>query len=101
MALGIGNSDYQFLRKLPNPLNDAQAVAEKLADAGIFTHWPLGDRRRVLQLLSEADFLKVRNELARRAAGAKITLLCCRGHGFQGTGRAVSPASGCPKTCSS
>ncbi len=84
VALVIGNSDYQFLRKLSNPRNDAQAVAEKLRMLGFSLIGP-SETGGVYYNLSEADFLKVRNELARRAAGAKITLLYYAGHGFQGT----------------
>lgn len=84
VALVIGNSDYQFLRKLSNPRNDAQAVAEKLRMLGFSLIGP-SETGGVYYNLNEADFLKVRNELARRAAGAKITLLYYAGHGFQGT----------------
>lgn len=81
IALIIGNSQYQNLRPLVNPRNDAQAVARVLKGLG-FTL--IGPTDGVYYDLNEEAFLAARNELERRAAGAEIVLVYYAGHGMQG-----------------
>ena len=79
VALVIGNGNYANAGVLPNPPNDAQAVASALRDVGFDV--ALGrdlDRAAMERLLR--DFL-------RKAATAKVALLFYAGHGMQVDGR--------------
>ncbi|MES2974174.1 MAG: caspase family protein [Pseudomonadota bacterium] len=74
-ALVIGNSAYASFGRLPNPRNDAQAIAAKFRAMGI-----------EVDLLLDADrdsFVKALNEYAQRAGGVDINILYYAGHGVQ------------------
>ncbi len=75
VALVIGNSAYQSVTPLPNPANDARAVAEKLARLG-FDVTPVidGDKRTMDQAL---------RAFGRRAAAADVAMVFYAGHGVQ------------------
>lgn len=74
-ALVIGNSAYQGFGKLPNPRNDAEAIAAKFKSLGIET-----------ELLLDADrdgLAKALNDFANGAAGSDVNILYYAGHGLQ------------------
>jgi uncharacterized caspase-like protein/uncharacterized protein YraI len=78
VALVIGNSEYQNVGRLPNPANDAAALAAALQRLGFavtsLRDASVGDMRRALQ-----DF-----EVT--AAGAEIALVYYAGHGIEMNG---------------
>jgi hypothetical protein len=79
VALVIGNGNYANAGVLPNPPNDAQAVASALRDVGFDV--ALGrDLDRSAMERQLRDFL-------RKAATAKVALLFYAGHGLQVDGR--------------
>jgi len=79
VALVIGNGNYANAGVLPNPVNDAQAVASALRDVGFDV--ALGrDLDRSAMERQLRDFL-------RKAATAKVALLFYAGHGLQVDGR--------------
>ena len=79
VALVIGNGQYVNAGALPNPANDAQAVAKALGDIGFDV--TLGkDLERVSMERTIRDFL-------RKASSARIALLFYAGHGMQVDGR--------------
>jgi uncharacterized caspase-like protein len=76
VALVIGNSSYQYAPSLPNPANDAEAIALLLKGAGfdkVETHENLGvgDMRRVVRNFSD------------RTRDADIALIYYAGHGME------------------
>ena len=77
-ALLIGNQDYAALPPLSNPVNDINALAERLETMGfhIVKHEDLGDSeamgRAVLQFADDA-----------KAANAETVLVHYAGHGFE------------------
>lgn len=74
-ALVVGNSAYSSFGKLPNPRNDAQAMAEKFRAMGI-----------QVDLLLDADrdtFVKALNDFSLRAVGHDVNILYYAGHGVQ------------------
>jgi uncharacterized caspase-like protein len=76
VALVIGNSAYQNVAPLPNPVNDGTVIAATLKDAGFevvdFRHdLPATETRRVLR-----DF-------ADRASDADIAVVYYAGHGME------------------
>lgn len=74
-ALVIGNGAYSSFGKLPNPRNDATAVAAKLRSFGI-----------EVDLVVDADREKLINALAAyafKAAKADVNILFYAGHGVQ------------------
>ncbi len=76
VALIIGNSEYKSVSKLPNPTNDAQAMAATLARLGFDT----------VSLKMNQDFTTFRRTLrafARKAAGADLGLVFFAGHGIE------------------
>ncbi|MEL7527061.1 MAG: caspase family protein [Pseudomonadota bacterium] len=91
VALVIGNSAYQSVAPLPNPVNDAELVAEKLWEAGFEVIETLdGDREKML-----ADLATFRSRL-REGSEA---LFYYAGHGVQIGGRNyLLPVSVAPRS---
>ncbi|MEM8700504.1 MAG: caspase family protein [Pseudomonadota bacterium] len=91
VALVIGNSAYQSVAALPNPVNDAELVAEKLWEAGFEVIETLdGDREKML-----ADLATFRSRL-REGSEA---LFYYAGHGVQIGGRNyLLPVSVAPRS---
>ena len=79
VALVIGNAAYQAAGALPNPANDARAVAKALRDIGFDVSDGINLDHRSQERLVR-DFL-------RKAAGAKVALLFYAGHGMQVDGK--------------
>ena len=75
VALVIGNGAYTHVAALPNPPNDARAVAKTLRDLGFEVTEGINADNSGLQKLTR-DFLL-------SATGAKIALLYYAGHGVQ------------------
>lgn len=76
VALIVGNSTYKSVSKLPNPVNDARAMAETLSRLGFET----------VDLKLDQDFTTFRRTLrsfARKAAGADLGLVFFAGHGIE------------------
>jgi formylglycine-generating enzyme required for sulfatase activity/uncharacterized caspase-like protein len=78
IALIIGNGSYQNAPKLPNPANDARAVAEALRGLD-FAVIEATD-------LDQPDMLARLDEFAGRLEGAEVGLFYYAGHGLQVTG---------------
>ena len=77
VALVIGNSAYQVPKYvLPNPRNDANAIAEALQKAGF-------DKVMLRNDLDQAQFREALGEFAQSAAGADIALIYYAGHGAE------------------
>jgi uncharacterized caspase-like protein len=80
VALVIGNGDYK-IAPLDNPVNDAAAVAEALAQR-------LGFDKVILKRDLGADaFREALREMARASRGAEVGLLYFAGHGVEVGGR--------------
>jgi tetratricopeptide (TPR) repeat protein len=79
VALVIGNGAYVHVKALPNPPNDAHAIAKSLRDIG-FTVSEGTDLDRAAMQRMTRDFL-------RDAARAQIALVYYAGHGVQIAGR--------------
>ena len=79
MALVIGNGAYTAVRSLPNPPNDARAIANRLREIG-FTVSEGIDLDRVAMQKMTRDFL-------RDAVRAQIAVIFYAGHGVQIDGR--------------
>jgi uncharacterized caspase-like protein len=75
VALVIGNSTYQHVQHLPNPVNDAADMAALLRTLG-FTVRHASDLGRVAMEEALADFTD-------EAAGADIALVYFAGHGME------------------
>ncbi|MGE3307020.1 MAG: caspase family protein [Rhizobiaceae bacterium] len=78
VALIIGQSKYEHIPALPNPANDARAMAKLLTDLGF-------DARSV----SDRDAEKLRRDLERfaeDAEGADVAFLYYSGHGIEAGG---------------
>jgi len=78
IALVVGNSEYQNVSKLPNPVGDARLVAETLAKLGF----------RLVGGTAQLDLDKVSFDLAVQAfgkqlMGADVGLFYYAGHGLQ------------------
>src|SRR5258705_13481776 len=76
VALVIGNSAYQKVAKLPNPANDATAIAAMLKAAGFDSvesklNVPAGDLRRTLR------------EFGNKSRDADIAVVYYAGHGIE------------------
>jgi hypothetical protein len=74
-ALVIGNGAYQHFGRLPNPANDARALAALLERMGI-----------AVDLVLDADrdgMIRALNDYSNRAAGKDVNLLFYAGHGVQ------------------
>lgn len=79
MALVIGNGAYAHVKALPNPPNDARAVAKSLRDIGFTVSEGVDLDRAAMQKMTR-DFL-------REAARAQVALVYYAGHGVQVDGR--------------
>ncbi|WP_456837256.1 caspase family protein [Bradyrhizobium sp. USDA 4486] len=79
MALIIGNGAYAHVKALPNPPNDARAVAKSLRDIGFTVSEGVDLDRAAMQKMTR-DFL-------RDAARALVALVYYAGHGVQVDGR--------------
>ena len=89
VALVIGNSDYQLTRVLPNPRNDAEAVAALLRQIGFAAGDVIaqaGSRLRAMRQEVRA--------FAAKAAGAEVALVYYAGHGIEVAGRELSGPGG-------
>ncbi|WP_372395948.1 caspase family protein [Azospirillum sp. HJ39] len=81
VALVLGNSDYRYAPRLPNPVNDAKAMADSLRDAGF----------ELIGGAAQLDLDKAGTEQAIRSFGAKLAgadvgLFYYAGHGLQTRG---------------
>ena len=79
MALIIGNGAYAHVKALPNPPNDARAVARSLRDIGFTVSEGVDLDRAAMQKMTR-DFL-------RDAARAQVVVVYYAGHGVQVDGR--------------
>ena len=79
MALVIGNGAYAHVKALPNPPNDARAVARSLRDIGFTVSEGVDLDRATMQKMTR-DFL-------RDAARAQVVVVYYAGHGVQVDGR--------------
>lgn len=80
VALVVGNSAYKNVTRLPNPANDARAMADTLTRLGFET----------VSLKLDQDFTTFRRSLrsfARKAAGAELGLVFFAGHGIEVDGQ--------------
>jgi tetratricopeptide (TPR) repeat protein len=78
-ALVIGNGAYTGVKALPNPPNDARAIAKSLRDIGFAVSEGIDLDRAAMQKMTR-DFL-------RDAARAQIAVVYYAGHGVQIDGR--------------
>ena len=76
VALVLGNSAYQNVAQLPNPVNDAAVMAATLKDAG----FDLVDSRHDLVA---ADTRRALRDFADRARDADIAVVYYAGHGIE------------------
>ncbi|WP_369722574.1 caspase family protein [Bradyrhizobium sp. LLZ17] len=79
MALVIGNGAYAHVKALPNPPNDARAVARSLRDIGFTVSEGVDLDRATMQKMTR-DFLL-------GAARAQVVVVYYAGHGVQVDGR--------------
>ena len=79
VALVIGNSTYRNVSPLPNPKNDASAVADELTR--------LGFKVTAKYDLSVADMRQALSEFEDKAAGSDWALVYYAGHGMEMDGR--------------
>ncbi len=76
VALVLGNSSYQNVAKLPNPVNDGAMIASKLKDAG----FDVVDLRQDLGILESRRALR---DFADQASDADIAVVYYAGHGIE------------------
>ncbi len=76
VALVLGNSAYQNVARLPNPVNDGSAIAAILKDAG----FDVVDSRHDLQA---AETRRALRDFADRARDADIAVVYYAGHGIE------------------
>jgi uncharacterized caspase-like protein len=76
VALVLGNSAYQNVPPLSNPVNDAALMAKTLKNAG----FELVDSR---QNLSALETRRVLREFADKAGGADVAVIYYAGHGIE------------------
>src|SRR3977135_2757677 len=76
VALVLGNSAYQNVAKLPNPVNDGAVIAATLKDAG----FDVVDSRHDLPA---AETRRVLRDFADRARDADIAVVYYAGHGME------------------
>ena len=76
VALVIGNSAYQKVAKLPNPANDAAAVAAMLKAAGF-------DSVESRANLSAVDLRKALRDFGSKARDADMAVVYYAGHGIE------------------
>jgi hypothetical protein len=78
IALVIGNSDYQNLPRLPNPVTDAQAISAILKQMGYVTQLVLN--------ASEQDLRRNVRKFATDSSQSEVALVFYAGHGAQVNG---------------
>jgi hypothetical protein len=76
VALVIGNSAYQNVNRLPNPANDAAAVAAMLTKIGF-------DIVSNKEDVANADMRKMVRDFSDQAADADVALVYYAGHGME------------------
>jgi uncharacterized caspase-like protein len=76
VALVLGNSNYQNVAPLPNPVNDSAKIASTLKDAG----FDVVDSRRDLPA---AETRRALRDFADRARDADIAVVYYAGHGIE------------------
>jgi len=76
VALVLGNSNYQNVAPLPNPVNDSSKIAATLKDAG----FDVVDSRRDLPA---AETRRALRDFADRARDADIAVVYYAGHGIE------------------
>jgi len=76
VALVLGNSNYQNVAPLPNPVNDSSKIAATLKDAG----FDVVDSRRDL---AAAETRRALRDFADRARDADIAVVYYAGHGIE------------------
>ncbi|WP_345773820.1 caspase family protein [Azospirillum endophyticum] len=81
VALVLGNSTYQFAPRLPNPTNDAKAMAESLRAAGFEL---IGGAPQLD--LDRAGTERAIRSFGTKLAGADVGLFFYAGHGMQARG---------------
>ncbi|MGY3489000.1 tetratricopeptide (TPR) repeat protein [Bradyrhizobium sp. USDA 4011] len=79
VALVIGNGAYAHVKALPNPPNDARAIARSLRDIGFTVSEGLDLDRDAMQ--------KTIHDFLREAARSQIAVVYYAGHGVQVDGR--------------
>jgi uncharacterized caspase-like protein len=79
VALVIGNGAYANVKALPNPPNDARAIAKSLRAIGFAVSEGIDFDRATMQ--------KVTRDFLREAARAQIAVVYYAGHGVQISGR--------------
>jgi hypothetical protein len=79
VALVIGNGKYVNANPLPNPPNDARAIANKLSDIGFDVAFG--------QDLDRAGMERLVRDFLHKVGPAKVALLYYAGHGLQVDGR--------------
>jgi len=79
IALVIGNGDYQNATPLPNPANDARAVAKSLREIGFEVSEGLD--------LANSAMTRLIRDFLRAAPSAQLALVFYAGHGLQVDGR--------------
>ena len=75
VALVIGNSNYTEIGSLSNPLNDANAVADRLKKLGFTILRPVDQGSDVQKDLTLDQFFKAQSALEKAASGKKIALI--------------------------
>jgi|GEM_PF-1847715 len=78
VALIIGNTNYQYIGSLSNPVNDAMRMARFLESRGFSL---IGGRPQLDR--SMRDLLQLAREYGRAARGADVTFFYFSGHGMQ------------------
>ena len=76
IALVVGDSDYQNAAKLPNPANDARAIAEMFRNAGF-------DVVSLQQNVGNLDFKRAVRRFEEAALDADIAVVFYAGHGIE------------------
>ena len=79
MALVVGNSDYEHMGRLANPVNDARDIAEALERLDFDV--------TLEEDASYADMAKLLKAFVRQRANAAIALVFYAGHGMELEGR--------------
>ena len=83
VALVIGNSNYQAIGELPNPLRDAVEVAKRLKNAGFSLLRPVRPNQDVQADLTLEEMRQADHALGQAAQKAEMVLLYYAGHGLQ------------------
>jgi hypothetical protein len=87
VALVLGNSNYKHAAMLPNPVNDAAAVAATLKRAG----FDIVDSRLDL---SAADMRRALRDFADQARDSDLAVVYYAGHGIEIDGTELSDPNG-------